>query len=610
MSSNDLLDRLPRSSHSRFRSIVLRKLLIDSGWRVRRTDRFIPWDTQHFRAEYSLAFRLPRRWIIDALDELAVVHRVQGADSPINAIARAAHDEDTVALDDWDSATVLLPLCWIRGPLVDFRIELDGNPVVPLTRYQTADVVARSLAGLASDVAAVAGVGLDILSDPARLAELFWCLLASDSEALGHNETAPFLKKDNDRAYADWVIGAWMRHNAAQLDVDDRKVLDQLETEVRRVFRESVRKMKRQFGERQAPPEAYVSPFWNPLLMHGAFLRKRLHWDRRHDHDENAIDSAQVEKDFIHFCDDFLRVHEWLSDARPEGLELDLAAFLWDVLQQAASNYPIVVRATAKLEEAHVADYSVSLRARNTSRRELRYFLSSNDAISYHVEVTSPHAELQLVSNRASVEVPYIDYRSAKNKRRFENTPASRRRFRRYRVPAKNYFHRAEQDGPVHSFYETNSDFEHFQCPDDHVGEEQEWGGSQLIVRYRLLPYVWLTNVGLAVVLSGSALYLLAMSLVSAVASSSVPFAELARSFAPVYMGVVLLFTFERHNNAIVAKRLSVPWGFVIGATTLALASLLGWACAKTPEYVPGVAHLVGPAWAKGGEWLAALLHN
>jgi len=602
-----LTGRLPYEEQSRFRLGFLEALLHaePAYWRIRRTDTFTPIDHTTFQQETIVDVRIRRS---DLTHELVRLRESMTSGERRRAVAKLVAAERDALINGtylWDSADIFVPVLWVYGPLMDLQVRCDDATVVPLARYQTAAVVARAMGET------YRGLAGELVELPPDIEELLWISIATDPFALGPGEALLAELKPSLSLEDGAVVAAfWMALVADRLGLDLADVLDNDNIEkIETVLADMKQLLAGRYDARDVSQEAWLDPLWNPLLLFDSFLKKRLAWDRRNaDGMSDAPEPGPLVQDFLSMCQTHVGLISWAQTTDDDVMSW----YVWESLRQVARYWPLVVRCQITPDRAH--RFQVELKGRfvkKCSRSEHFYPLSDADSQSYHVYVATPHNEITLKADGGVVEWPRRDYRGSWRKQVFEGRRWAHRFFKPARVSAEEYFNRSDDRGPVaHSFYDAPLTPETIGLP-DYIGEKDTGDPPFLVVAYKVLGYVRRTNALVATLLVLLASYMVYLSLVGAVtpdAVATVPFFEISKSALTLFFAVLLLFTIERHNNPLIARRLRPMWVWVITSTALVGLSSFAWAARVRPAMVPfGLATPLAEVWTGLAEWMAWL---
>jgi hypothetical protein len=597
-----LTELLPYTAQNLLRLQVLEHLLLvgPSEWRLRRTDKFSPLDLDTYQQTVSIDFRLRRPIVVKAL-ELA---RSNAGDSEvrrnISRVIGRERDYEAQGSPEWTDFDGLVPIAWIYGPLTDLVVTVDGHSVIPLTRYQTAEVVSNCM-NRAYSLFRDVDSGL-----PPDIRELCWYLLATDSLALAGSGSLRLMSCNSDRVGDDVLVRSWFRKVLEGVGFDDTSYLNEqfFVSETKTLLARSMNLLRAEFGEHDVKREQCVNPLWNPMFAFRAFLLKRLSWDVRNSSAAVRPEPEKLLTEFLSLCHVHLNLVEWMraNDSSADEDRRDLALYLADILPKCAVSWPLVVRTRIAADAAHRATYSVSCRYRHKKGlREQLYPVTSGDALSYHIEVSSCHPELRLRPNAGLVQLPRRNFRWAWL-RKFVRGSSFEPWFPMYRMSARDYFHRSDESSSlIHAYYEAPLTEEHFRLPGGACGGDED-EDVQLVIPYGLLDTVRWANRIVSLILLTLSAYVLFLSLRGAYlppgAHYSVDLFEVAKSVSAVYLAVVLLFTLERHNSPLVAALLRRQWRLVLTALTIATIAVLAWAARTHPDSVPIFGGVLTSGWA------------
>lgn len=249
------------------------------------------------------------------------------------------------------------------------------------------------------------------------------------------------------------------------------------------------------------------------------------------------------------------------------------------------------------------------------------YALSLNDALGYHVEVTIPDAEMELVPCSAFIKMPERDFLSPPLLTEMKTSHA-RVLFPYRKLPPHALFGRVTDDSRSHHhFYTTRGHNERLRhsAPDDGRFESEHPGLPALVVRYRIANQLHWSNWLLSIVLSILSLATLRASLLQSI-NRDVGHFSLVHTTGPViglFFVVLALFAFEKWTNDHVTYYLQRPAKLALWSFMLFLWSVAIWAISTKPRsffhvpqqvtaWWPQLANLVvGNSWIF---WTAALL--
>jgi len=600
--SNSLVQQLPYRAQNVFRLKMLQHLLLvePERWRLRRTESYTAVDLDTYTITTSIDFRIRRYEAVGALEQTRARCSSPDERRRVARLLGRERDGATDGNESWDLIDGLLPVAWLYGPLTNLTVALDGVAAVPLTRYQTAEVVAHCVDETYSLVTN------DYPELPRSIRELVWVLVASDSVAISASPSLATIGPKADSYNGDAYVREWFRDVLMQVELGQGLFLESAYyvEQTRSLLRRSMSLLRDEYGDGHVPEEQCRNPFWNPLLAFRSYILKRVSWDCRNS-DPPRETPEQLAIAFLAMCHDHLDLLEWARDHAESPIEdsVELASFLADVLFRVTWAWPVIVRAPMTVDESHRVTYSVSgrfLGGRRTLREE-RYPLSSGDALSYHVEVCAPHSELRLKKHSGQVELPHRNF----------GTPALKalcadrwcaRIFPLHRIPAHKYFQRADESSEtIHAYYDAPLTTEQFALPAS-VGDSVEGDTVRLVVPHYILGPVKWTNRIVTLIIVTLGIYIAALSMAST--AGELPIEEVdmhavARGLSSAYIGVILLFTLERHNNPIVAESLKWQWRLIVLSLALATIAVIGWSAHFHPSAWPGVGPWLDASWLR-----------
>lgn len=224
------------------------------------------------------------------------------------------------------------------------------------------------------------------------------------------------------------------------------------------------------------------------------------------------------------------------------------------------------------------------------------YPLVLHDALSTHVEVVCQRSELLLLPRSAIVKIPKAHAPNSVALRLLR-WPLLRSFAPRLMMGAPEVFGRCSDEGQrVQHFYTTKSRSENpwilsgnpeAELPGDGAGQ------PSLVVRYRIPGHVWIANhlaTVLAAIIAGLLLF---TALVDMCSLTPLPvrggfdFPQIALLSVPAFLGVLLLFAFEKHTDLLVAEELGRNSHVVIVSFIVGLGSAVIRLLALRPSGIP-----------------------
>lgn len=555
----DLCNHLPYEARADFRLVLLTRLLWDSpdGWRLRRTDRIEDRDGESFNHSASIDFRLKRRDLIEDLSYLRILYErapslleLADASDTCDAIVGLMADESAMSTSPayWSHIDAVVPIGWLLGPASQLEVAIDGAHVAPLNRFDTAELVARSLTYLMVRFADERDGLLSAVGDLSVLRRYFWLVTVCDTFALDEVRGLRSLRSGNTEKIIKDVLN-WME---AILSLQGYGEPDRsrIERRLRGVIEKVEQVSRRHLGDNRG--DSYRTPLFNPLLLFPAYIARVSR-----DTDPSSIPVPAT------MLDSFLgEVMEYTDLAdRLVGLADDAGSPFFEAgnLLVSAVNrlswlWPLVVRSEFDVDGAHTASYSSVDTSTDGGRGSWReYDLFLGDAASYHVELTSPHGELEFVRHSAKVVA-------------LENDATVRL------DPAIVFDRINAASRRLQAFYTTAS----WAPATPRVGNP----GARLVrlrIKQRVSRSVMWTN---WLVVSGVLLGTLYLWFLAICDGLLVPHGDFTvvgvfKFLAPIYLAVLLLFTIERHGSSIVAKRLRWPWRVAVVGLLVGVGALL-----------------------------------
>lgn len=570
-----------------FRTAVLSMLVFDGSrsWRVRRVDRFSGVDWDFFRQETSLDLQLDQRLLIEALRGLQEAYRDANRPAEGVSIARALTAVQAGTPGGVETASVVVPVAWVPGPLMGFDMSASGQPLVPLSRRRTADEMSL-VVGFALREAAHDGV---IPEPPGHLGpshvvwrDIGWMLTATDLHSLRNAYAGDnAMWRENADHEADDLL-RFMQSNVSRRGatasaskrlvnrrVDDILTLMQHSAAVRQTL---VQRGAR--SSRRPIASSALSPAVNPLLLHRSFI-SLLDWLERQGNEHPVAGTRAGELlYFLGVCGYWLEVIGLLSDNLEDGPDATAVKLLHQLVVL-GDNWPIMVELPLPVGAVRRVDFSQVIyaptRRRSTSaaiganwtpwrwvfnraksmplgawswvsstvdylsiesgRRTLlmsqrnaqTYPLVLGDALSLHVEVLCERPELLLVPRSAFVKIPVIAYPSGLARWLLGSHRMTRSLLPRKKVTAARVFGRVTDDGQrIQHFYTTKTAAE-TRAILSKPGEvvADEGGQPSLVVRYRIERGVVWMNRTVVAVVMSVAVVMLWASLTAAASPDS-----------------------------------------------------------------------------------------
>ncbi len=581
--------------------------------------------------------------------------KVAGAREKLRIAERLCHalGRNTLADPPLTTAELLVPVGYHDGPAVQSDVRVDGKVIPPLNRREAADVMARLFSWQLDGAAAIDAIPTESVSG--LWAATGWCLTATDTSSLRERGPLSRLGGvDADRDFL--AIREWMHENyvgscgcgGSSVETLLRSTHDRVYSLVRRSL--GLRPFWQDIGCDVSSPEAMAfNPAANPLLMHYSYV-KYLRWLERRSGGNYVLQddfASYLSCSFLGLCECWMNLLEHVAD-RSDGDDATAAASLGRATVGFASRigvtWPMILRVQIPLErtirvEASAAlptstpdrfasDYDLTRRrpwvwlqladwlVRRPARGAVMFWryvlrcatfgqrggslsgltqsypLVLHDAQSYHVEIVSPTAALELSPRGALVKIHERNYGYP----RLRGLAAGRwvdMMFPLRRIPASSVFGRTTCAGTrAHHYYTTKTEGSTATGADSvDTGEL-----PHLVVRYRVKPLLSWTNAIAAVSVLGASLLMLRGVLFESleVAPGGLDTIAYGRSLGPAILTVLLLFAFERHNNMLVSRWLQRWVILTLIAFAVFLVSLMLRAAVLDPGAVP-VLSVMGP---------------
>lgn len=377
-----------------FRRRGLPTLLEDpTSWRIRRVDECSLVDLRSFHLKSEFDLRFPRSFVAENMDrllshyswaeDLAALeqfrslfptsdsHAPLSDDSIANAVAAFLLSDD----EDWDSLDLLIPLYWAPGPLMNLHIEVDGSPVVPLTRFQAADVMSGGLMPLLFRNGLLTGlIPPEHYKDQSAFNlsmhnwnDFGWCVTATDPHFLIQNQslrrmTLPLDSTANRLRLRRWTIDRLRRYRYSHATLDglpDLKPGSTLDQLVLRSedCRKRLSRCEKLANYRSGIDDA-LNPLVNPILLFDAYLKKAF---RNYRESEGSVQAEDILRSFFSMAelwmDFFAATIPYLCTSNTKGRTdtNKTTRHPSDVLFQLAKlsrSVPVLVRHTVPVEES------------------------------------------------------------------------------------------------------------------------------------------------------------------------------------------------------------------------------------------------------------------
>jgi len=594
-------------------------------WRTRRTDVFEGISDDAATQTTHVDIRIRHADFHDILCRLVSAYEQKGQTWDARVV-EGSKRQSAGGSGSSEASDLLVPIVWLGGPPMNLEVLHEGRQVVPLSRWETADVMGGFFAALVRDAEQKGELSVPTVP----LTFLGWMLVAADAYSLRVRKelsglTGHLASTENVEAIADWVLDTSASAGLDSADLQRAYVEDR----IGRVQMRAAQVLERWKLRARAEGFAFdghwlFNPATNPSLLYYSFVK--LHWwenEQSNPSENPAVDGRLL-------FDRFIFIAGGLLDLVDSALvRQDAAArYLLRLVEKLALSWPVLVRADvmhgrttrftvsqvipmlASRSEQDVPDRSatfgfgwsvlrwferlsrlasrvvvqgvfwltdsVRLSRRRTQVGTQAYPLALFDSTTYHVEVRASGSELKLVPGATFIKLPERDFGHPKWRRAFEGA-AARQFFPYSHAVPSVVFGRASDDGTLlHHFYTTKT--KRAVTPPE---REAEIGGPPLLVsRFYVASPIAAINWLLAASLLMLSLLIARASMLSLPGvdpqgAGAIDFPEFAKAAVPWYLAVMLLFAFEKHSDHRVSSRLRWPATLVVVSFVIFLIAVL-----------------------------------